>query len=112
MTKAKIFFTGVLLLTATAWGQPDEYVHEVEDSPTSLAALFDDTDETKLVVSPEATPAADIEASLVPPAPVVKKASRGLASVPQYDCAAAELKLNKGQTLSKKEMSAYNKNCK
>lgn len=122
MNKSKLFLAGVLLVTSTVWAQPDEYLHEVEDSPTSKTALFDDSTEKPVenfmaaadpAVMGEEPKAAVVQAPPVKANTRARKATRGIASVaPAYDCAAAATKINNGEKLSKQEMSTYKKNCK
>lgn len=118
MNQSKIFLVGLLLLTSTTWAQPDEYLQDVEDSPTSMAALFDDAADTQpstLIATTESVEesitTAQTEASVKAPTRA-RKAARGIASVPTYDCAGTALKINKGEKISKQEMAAYKKQCK
>ncbi|MEQ1722897.1 MAG: hypothetical protein ABL930_06945 [Pseudobdellovibrio sp.] len=110
MNISKILLIAALLSTSTLWAQPDEYIHEVEDSPTSMAALFDDK-EVKPTDSMSASAAETTMSDVVEPVQV-KKPTRGMASVANYDCAGAGARITKGESLTKKEMATYKKLCK
>ncbi|MBY0554325.1 hypothetical protein K2P97_07340 [bacterium] len=117
MNQSKIFLASLLLLTSTTWAQPDEYLQDVEDSPTSMTALFEDSaveSKPTLVATTEEVTAEPVAVKTVPVQTTTRarKANRGIASVAEYDCAGVSQKINKGETLSKKEMSSYTKNCK
>ncbi len=115
MNISKILFVTAFLSTSTLWAEPNEYL-EVEDSPTSMAALFDDTAvfddieakplKTTLPSAEETTMTVFVEI------PQIKKASRGIAAASTYDCTGVEARITKGVSITKKEMAAYQKLCK
>jgi hypothetical protein len=109
MNISKILLVAVLLSTSSLWAELNEYL-EVEDSPTSMNALSENTEfkplNNKLPSAEETTMTIFVET------PKIDKASLGIAAASSYDCKGVEARITKGVSLTKKEITTYKKLCK
>jgi hypothetical protein len=109
MNISKILLVAVLLSTSSLWAQPNEYL-EVEDSPTSVAALFEDAEAKPTVTTLPS--AAETTMTIFVETPKIDKASLGIAAASTYDCKGVEARITKGVSITKKEITTYKKLCK